>query len=591
MSDSLLGVFAGSSYAPVIRKGASSEIAAIRAELGCRTEQAQLRYYFSAAGIRPLWSGCRVAAPELHRSTLARVEDLLHSREQRKAAIEGEFSAVEAWLGNDDSRPKWLVAELLGPVEHEDIAFLRACGQRLAGRARLVVLRHAAQTHSTVVGSHSDEILCALLLAGGRSTVTNVHRWVELRGWDTTVLAAVTAERAGFMSMGGSGAWRQSQGAARRLGPGAVAALATMVLSSEESPLLSTAALADDPIVAASSVRGDATAIAARQPETLLSYGRAVLHRYRQAAAKPPSAAYATYLASLVAARGNRLSPATCDRVLALAERSGVDAGVRSLLSYHLGQLMAKSGESQRWQRSVRYFSYSRQCLDGNATSGISRIAACYNGEALARYRTGDRAGAVRAERAGLEALSQAESAGGTSQVEQRTLLMANLADVYARETSTELEAIRYGQEALRMAVETGSLAALCYIVPGLARRLIRHGWRIEAERVTRQLLANFDQDDARRRGAERTVVGACCQLASAFAAEDPDRAAYWYGEAADRMRSAAPEALDAILRQLRTASPVPALTCKIGRLDAELADQLATRAQLAPLVSLLEQP
>jgi hypothetical protein len=363
-----------------------------------------------------------------------------------------------------------------------------------------------------------------------------------------------------------------------------------MVLSSDGSPLLTTAALADDPAVAAIAVRGDATAIAAQQPETLLYYGRAVFSCYRRAVVKPPSTAYATYLAALIAARGSRLSPATGDRMLALAERSGIDAGVRSLLSYHLGQLMAKSRDSRQLHRSVRYFGYSRQCLGANTASGISRIAACYNGEALARYRTGDRAGAIRAEQAGLEALSQAESAGGTSQTEQRSLLMANLADVYARETSTELEAIRYGQEALRIAGETGSLAALCYVVPGLVRRLIRHGWQVEAERVTRQLLSCFDHDHARRRSAERTVVGVCCQLASAFAPEDSDRAEYWYGQAADRMRFAAPEALDAILRQLRTASPGPALARRIDRLGAELADQLATRAQLAPLISLLEQ-
>jgi hypothetical protein len=590
MSNELRPALAASAVTPLIGSATSRHIADALAELAAGVEASQLRYYFAAGGIRPLWSARRTTAPELHRPTLARVEDVLHSRELREAAVARELDAVDEWLDQQTGQPKWLVAELLGSVDSDNVAFLRACGQRLAGRARLVVLRHAAPDRTSIVAGQADEVLCSLLLAGGWSTASNINRWAALRGWSSATLELVTRVRSGFVSIAGSDAWRQARSAGRRLGPPVVAALASMVVGDEESPLLTSAALADDPAVVAQAIRGEAAAYTARHQHTLLEYGRAALYGSRRGPSGPAGATYSYYLAGLVAAQGSRLSPAAADRVLRLAEHSGVQADVRSLLSYHLGQLMAKSTDSRRWPLSIRYFDYSLRCLDGSPSNRTSRMAACYNGEALARYRTGDRAGAIRAEQAGLQALAQAGAGDDSTRLEQRTLLLANLADVYARDTSTVLDAIRCGRRAVRTAQHAGSAAALSYVVPNQVKRLIGQGWLPEAERVTRLLLADFDNRPARRRLAERAVVGTCCRLASAYADDDPTRAAVWYGEAADRLHCAAPEALSALLRQLRTDGVPRALAPTMARLDAELADRLTARAQLQPLLALLDQ-
>jgi hypothetical protein len=574
---------------PLIASASSPQIAAALAELTDPAAPSRLRYYFAVAGGRPLWSADRMVRPDPHRSTLARVEDLLHSRELRQAALVGELDAVDEWSNQQAGQPSWLVVELLGQADAESVGFLRSCGQRLAGRTRLVVLRHHAPRNTSTPDGHSDEILCSLLLAGGWSTAENVRRWAGQRHWSSATLGRVTRARAGIITIADSACWRQARSAEGRLGRPIVAALASMVVADQASPLLTSAVLADDLAVIGQAVRGDAAACAARHPDTLWTYVRTAFYRSRSTRSGPSDTEYSYYLAGLIAAGGNRLSPSAADRMLRLAERSGVSAEVRSLLSYHLGQLLAKSADSRRWQLSTTYFDYSQRCITGGPASGISRMAACYNGEALARYRSGDRAGAIRAERAGLRALARTEAGNDRSRLEQRTLLLANLADVYGRDPATAPAALRCGRQAVRTAQQAGSPAALSYAVPNQVKRLIKQGRRPEAERATRLLLAGFDAGTARRQ-IERAVVGTCCRLADAYAADDPPRAARWYAEAAGRLRYAEPEALSALLGQLRTDQLPPALAATIARLDAELDVRLAARAQLRPLMSLLDR-
>ncbi|MCT2587060.1 hypothetical protein [Actinophytocola gossypii] len=587
---------------PRIVEATSAEIAAAVTDAA---ERHGPRYYLSAGSGTasvPLWAFGTEPHPD-RRSVLARAEGLLHCREERDAAVEHELTEVGTWLAADTGGPKILVAELFGPATRDQVAFLHACGQRRPDQPRIVVLRHTGRPGAGTRppgDPETDEILLAMRLAGGQASDARVARWTRLRRWDPATVAALTSTRPGprgpVRTYADVRAWAAAGAVLARTGQELLRTVATMVTSrDDDAPAdvvpLSTAALADDPAAALTAITAASCAAAADRPSALLDVTRSVLWggRRRGWSDVDRSTAYALHLAAFVSAGRGRLSPAAADRVLALAERTGVDAPVRSLLGYHLGQILAKSRRPAGWAASTRHFAYAREHVRATPGGVASRIAASYNGEALARFRAGDRDGAVRAELAGLAALSAPGVPSTRALAEQRVLLLTNLADVHARGDGTALEAIRCGQEAFRVAVDADSLVALTYVVPNLVRRLLDQGWLPEAERVADQLVRRYDRNVAPRRAAERAVVGVCCRLAAAqLAAGGVGAAAGWYAQAALRMRRAAPAALEGIVRNLRALDDDRSVQV-LERLDAELTARRGTHERLSPLAGLLD--
>jgi hypothetical protein len=287
-----------------------------------------------------------------------------------------------------------------------------------------------------------------------------------------------------------------------------------------------------------------ACAVAAERPHTLLAAARA---------AEP-----AIRLAALVAAYRHSITPVGARRVLSAAERTDVAPSVRSLLAYHLGQALAKGAHPAA---SLPLFDYARASVPAPDGAGASRVAASHNGEALARYRVGDQAGAARAEQAALTALT-----GLAADSAQHCLLLTNLADVYGRAPATAERAVACRVQAVRTAT---TLPALSYAVPKLVKALLSDGSHDHAEHYAGELLRAHDADPAPRRADERAAVSVCSALADAARRRGaPADAASWLAEAASRMRRATPDALAAVLRAL----PPEADPAVAARVRAEIA-------------------
>lgn len=593
----------GTTTGPHVIEASSTAIMEAIRTAGARFGRDNLRYYLSAGtgpSVRPLWGIDAGHAPESARSVLSMVESILHCSEEREAAIERELAGLAGWLADRADRPSMVIVETFGPLAADQVAFLRACSERVGGRpgSRLVVLRHArpAETAGSIgTDRQTEEILLALSLAGGSAPAEAVQGWGGRRGWQPAAIAAVTTTRdtgnGRLISYRDPDVERTARLVRARADAESIGELATLVAAGAGIPLISSAQLATDPAVLLDAFSRPACALAADRPATLLEACRALLRLGAASGwtAVDRSTCWALCLAAVVRSGRGRLSAASADRVLRLAEHARVTAAVRSLLGYDLGQVLAKTKDLARWRASVRFFSYARQYASPTPADGASRVAASYNGEALARYRSGDLAGAIGAEQAGLAALTAAGVPDSVELTEQRVLLLTNLADVYGRNPATVEQAIDCGRQAYRLAIRADSLTALNYAVPGLVRRLLAAGDRHEAEQVAGALLDRYDREQAPRRAAEQTVVSVCSRLAAARLADDPADAAAWYAEAARRMRRARQQAVDAVLASLRALSATNDAIA-LDRLEAELADQRSVRQQLLPLAGLLDQ-
>ena len=582
-----------------ILAAASAPGAALLGGVAAGIAQGTTRYYLAAGTgefYRPLWAFA--AGSEPVPSVAAMAEQILHRREERERLLERELRAIDEWLAAPGGTAKTLLVEVFGPAERDLVGFLRAARRRgpEGGSARLVVLRHPAPAGELPPPeAETDEILLCLALSGGYAPATLLAQWAARCGWRPHQVRRVSAARASsegtLRTYASAGHWARAAGLTTRAAPELVRELASLVTRDAPRPLLATAVRLADP--------GQALASYSRlgcaeltTPGPLARYCRALLRRARDtrwsAVAKPT--AYALYLASLVGGRA-RVSASAADRMLELARRGGVEAEVRSLLAYELGQRLAKGGAAEARTAGMRCFAYARDCVrgphDAPRSAAASRVAASYNGEALVRYRCGDHAGAVRAELAGLAAL--ATPGLRTRQLaEQRVLLLTNLAEVYGRAEATQPQALRCGREAWRVATGVGSLVGLTYAVPSLVRRLLAADRYAEAAQVTGELLRHYDRESASRLAAERAVVSTCCRLAEAgLAAGAVARAARWYGEAASRMRLASPDAIGGIIQNLRGCDPTVTQPV-IASLEATLAAHRAVAADLAALSTLV---
>ncbi|OLR93190.1 hypothetical protein BJP25_16975 [Actinokineospora bangkokensis] len=495
------------------------------------------------AGEVPLWA---LRSP--HRapaSELVSVHNLLHARENRQALRESALREVA------EAAPRLLVAEFSGRVRAADVSFLRACAQRVRAGGRLlrvVVLRHRA-TPST----GDSEAIAAVRTAGGIVATADLHRWAVERGWDRSRVDELVDRRGDLVTCVGRG--------------GATRELAELVVGGAVVPSLSALLLAGD----ASALSAVACAVSADRPLALARVAR--------------TGGIGVRLAAFVAAHRAHLGPAAADRVLALAERGGVDPSTRSLLAYHLGQALAKGAAPAE---SLRHFDYASTHVPVQGGAGASRVAASHNGAALAHLRTGNRAGAAAAERAGLAALAGNPD---PALVEQRCLLLTNLADVQSRDPATAAQALGTRLESARAAAAARSLAGLTYAVPKLVDALLATGDQPRAEEFAEELLRVHDACPAPRRADELAVVKVCSALAARCLAHGaPVTAASWYAEASRRMRQAAPAAFAAMVRALE-ATGEPRVDRPLGEIRADLALSAQVRAGLDALAALGARP
>ncbi|HEU5475599.1 MAG TPA: hypothetical protein VFV67_33575 [Actinophytocola sp.] len=567
-----------------------------------------VRYYLAAGSPgfhRPLWSmrpwtgSARV--PRWGPGMAGRV---LSGADERSAAVEREIELTERWLGTGTTSPRLLVTEVFGRPNPRDVRFWQTCLTRLGRRRlwppRLLVLRHECAPAGPVRDGASDrqdeQILIALLLAGGYAWRPEFDRWTARLGWTGDRIDAMTSVRdcpeETLYTYRDAHRWAQARAAHAAAGRETVAELAAVVVTAAPNPLVATAALATDPAVILAACKGSGFAEAEPEPGELLRYGRTLFRASRAGgwAAVPRGTAGAVYLATLVAGL-DEVSPAVAELALDSADRLGIEPDVRAQLAYQLGLVLARGHTAQAWAASARCFAAARETLAATPkpdpeTTG-DRVAAAFNGAALAAYRAGDHAEAVRAELAALDALG---GSGRSSVVEHRVLILANLATVYGREPDARERALAAFRQAWRLAAGAGSLTGMGYVASGMVPALIEAGGHAEAEDVTNDLLRHYDATPAPPRAVERALVASCWRLADVRLAAGAVRtAAGWYVTAVRRMRRAAPGVVRTVLRDLNAEPPdgCPGFAREV--LTEELAAHITLATDLAALSSFVE--
>jgi hypothetical protein len=555
-----------------------------------------VRYYLSAGTGRfgrPPWGFRHRGAPtDAPRLDWTLVERILHCRENRNVAVERELGIVDL---SADRAPTAIVMELLGTPRRDDVVFLQACLLRVAsrppGRAGVLVVRHAPQEQQPgdlPPAGPADEVLLALLLAGGHAWESELRHWTALRGWDRDVVAALTAHRAtehgNLYTYTGSGHWARAAAVYANAEPVWLGEVAAMVASTQPEPLMATAQLVADPDAALAAVTGlDHDGEAGLND--VLAYGRRLFHegRRRKWTGVSNRAAGTLMLAAFVA-RGQAVSAATVPALLNLAERFGLDADTRSGLAYTLGQWLARGNDTLSWDASLRCFRYARECVlahpSADPVRDQSRLSAAHNGTALALFRRGDRSGALLAEHAGLDALSAPGILDAGHLREQEILLLTNAAKVLR--TGAAAQALETYRQAWQLACAAESVGGMAYVGPDLVRSLLADGRPDEAQVVVEEFLRLYDRTADISRNVERAMVTVCCLLAET----DRNEATMWYLRGVRRMRHGAPRMVAAIIDNLRL-RPTPPAT--LAELERELTRHRALERDLTALSDLLD--
>lgn len=541
----------------------------------------------------PVWA--TAARPKVPGARPGRMlaADFLHFRQGREVAVDRELRAIESWFARGAAGR--LVLEVIGPPSAEDVRFWQACRLRLGpvdGPPRpMVVVLHDPPSEADVRevpgDRQAEEVLLALLLAGGRAAAAEVERWSADREWDPGGVATLTSVRHGpdglVYTFAGAAHRRRAERLGRQVPPGPVAELATLVAAGGTRVPLATLSLVDRPEVALAAFDA-AIAVAAAGGE-LSRFGRTLYRTARAgrwAAVSRPAAATA-YLAALVADR-TRISAAGADLVLRQATQCEVDPGARALLAYHLGQLLVKDPDAGVQPAAFRCFDYARAWAAGaNPAASRSQAAAAFNGEALGHYRHGDAAGAEKMMAAALDAVADAEA----DLTSQQVLLLTNLAKVHRRDPATRPAALTNYRLAWQTALGAGSTAGLAYVAPDLVRALLEVDERGEAQEAVRELLCHHDATPAPTRQAEEAVAASCWRLADAnLAAGDLPGAAGWYVAAARRCRRGGAALLDGIMQNLRRFGEPPAAA--VAYLESARSVRAAAAADVAALHALL---
>lgn len=537
----------------------TAESALIENEVHALLVRTDVRYRLAAgtgAHARPLWSfGARPGSPG---PVAMRV---LSSAEDRQAAIEREIASLAAADG-------LVVTEVIGTPSADDVRFWQACRTRLPHG--LVVLRHEAAPPDRPFDQHDEEVLLTLLLCGGYAWSPEFEGWATARGWNLRHLNRVVSRRecaeGVLYTYAGARDWSRAGAIRAAADPELLADLASMVVATQPDPLVATAAHLANPSFA---LAAGARLGFADSPDAITSYARTLFRNARKTRI-PRADTAAVYLAALAV---GRVSEATARLILQAAQRNEVDVAVQAQLACQLGQSLAKANNAEA---SIRCFDHARRCLESAMDPEVagSGTAAAHNGAALARYRTGDRGGAVRAELAALAELTAPGVADQGHLVEQQVLLLTNLAAVSPSPVS------HYWQ-AWRLASEADSLPAMAYVAPGLVRA-------VGDADVVRRLLDRYDAAPIPPKSVERAVVACCFALADkALSSGDIAGAADWYVDAVRRMHRAGPAVITAIMRNLSGHGNPPA--------DAmsSLAEQLhlheVMAADLSTLLGLLE--
>ncbi|MFD9950447.1 hypothetical protein ACFWYW_49460 [Nonomuraea sp. NPDC059023] len=574
--------------------GPSSELRSLVSGLNRR---ADIRYYLTAGTgefWRPSWAFTTPKGDGPDRSAVASILDCAG---ERAAFADQEVQAIESWIAAPGSAQKRLVLETIGAPSQDDLAFWQACRLRLRStRATMLVLRHdPGPAQGGQAQPQAKEILLGLLLSGGYAWAREFDRWAALRRWDASVIEACTSTRdttsgrlytyAGLREK--AQAWHVFEASA----PATVEELARMVVATQADPLLASAALVSDVCLALAALSPLACAEAAAHPRGIARYGRQLFHRGRHDRWKRiEKATAATCFLAAVLVNRKRITPATATAILNLTEHLGVDADVRSLFAYTLGQRLAKDDHEDDWTASIRCFDYVHACHRAHPHDYVgldaTRHAAAYNGAALAHLRLGDHAGSIEAELAALDALAE-PGVLETGLYEQQVLVLANLGRVYGQTGQTQ-QALDCYRLSWRIAAEDDSLGGLAHAGAGLVRLLVEAGEFGEAERVTADLLRSYDSAEGPGRHIERAVVGSCWVLADrSLSAGDVRSAAEWYAEAVHRMTPGRPKVIESIIQNLgRHAEAGPVMEV----LETALAEHRATAADLESLRGLLEE-
>jgi hypothetical protein len=554
-----------------------------------RSQEPTLRYYLSAGSgrfRRQSWSHAQAAIgrTDAVRADWPLVEKILNFRENRHAAA---AEAVEAIGG---SEPALVVLEALGEVSRDDAAFLQACQLRLVPTVLLLHTGGAAKT-SDPADAATAEVLLTLLLAGGVVAEAELRRWARLRGWDAAIIEANTSVRDGeqgrIYTYASNGHREAAAVAVVRAGRPVLAGLAAMVATTQLEPLIATARLADVPALALAAFAGLARG-RDDDVEQVLAYAKNLFRESRKSGWREVSkgTAGALLLAALVAQR-TTVSPGSVTALLNLADRFAVDPEVRVGLAYAAGQLLAKDPHPQSWTASVRCFEYAQRCVRAHPSDDPerdrSRIAAGHNGAALAKFRAGDRRGALDAELAGLDALVGPDSIDEHLR-EQQILLLANMAKVRSAEAS-RAEALDCQRRAWRLADEAGSIGGMAYVAADLVRGLLGCGEVGAARTVAERLLQRHDEAGDTSRTMERAIVATCCALAETG---EPGTSAFWYVEAVRRMRRGAPRMVEAVITNVRQRPAAPAAV--LDDLHRELGRHRTMAADLAVLRALVTE-
>lgn len=531
-------------------------------------ELSDVAYHLSAGSgdfRLPPWPGEQESAEP---GGVALAESILYWRENREAAL---TAAVDSWLAAGAKR---LVLEAIGSPGRDDVEFLQGCRRRLPNTSPpILVFLHEPSGRLHLPEPNAGEILLALGLSGGSMTAKQFDALAGSRGWDPSVVDALTSTRGTMRTYAGADEWLWAQTAVQPAGALSVPELAAAVIANCPEVPAATVALTADPIKALPVFRARIAG-----PAHIAAYGRRL---WKAGGSK--QVAGTMRLAALLAAR-SRVSPEGAHSILSAAQRLGIGEPVRSLFAYELGQLLAKDPEPRRKTASLRYFDYARECEAETPEARASRAAAAYNGAGLALLGVGDKEAAVAAELSGLAALEDPGTVERGDLYEQKILILTNLAKLYRRlgETQRALDCCRSGWS---IAQSRGSLAGLACAATDLVRGLIDAGDRAEAELVTTTLLRQFDAARLPGLTAERSAVGCCLALADqSLSAGALATAAGWYVDAVHRMHRGTPDFVGGIIDNLHRMSPSAP---SVEILRAEQAAHRAAADDLRALLSL----